>query len=82
MAIISRRLSYPGSFDTENDRGYLNWRLYGGGALIKVVDLAISTVFICVISKTWLIKRFMCKNTLIVFFNPLQSFRAILILFK
>ena len=44
MAIISRWLSYPGSFDRENDRGCLNWRLYGGGALIKVADSAISTV--------------------------------------
>ena len=27
---------YPGSFDRENDRECLNWRLYRGGALIKV----------------------------------------------
>ena len=42
MAIILRWLSYPGSFDRENDRECLNWRLYGGGALIKVADSAIS----------------------------------------
>lgn len=44
MAIIYRRRSYPGSFDRKNDRECLNWRLYAGGALIKVADSAISTV--------------------------------------
>ena len=47
MAIMLRWwLSYPGSFDRENDGGCLNWRLYGGGALTKVAVLAISTVLL------------------------------------
>ena len=43
--IILRLLSYPGSFDRENDPECLNWRLYAGGALINVAVSAISTVF-------------------------------------
>ena len=44
MAFLSSWRSYPGSFDRENDREGLNWRLYAGGALMKVADSAISTV--------------------------------------
>ena len=44
MVFLSRWHSYPGSFDRENDRECLNWRLYAGGALIEVADLVISTV--------------------------------------
>ena len=44
MAFLSRWLSYPGPFDRENDREYLNWRLYTGGALMKVADSVISTI--------------------------------------
>ena len=46
MAFLSRWHSYPGSFDRENDRECLNWRLYAGGALMEVADSAISTVVI------------------------------------
>ena len=44
MLIISRWRSYQGPFDRENDGKCLIWGLYAGGALMKVADLAISTV--------------------------------------
>ena len=52
MAFLSRWHSYPGSFDRENDRECLNWRLYAGSALVEVADLAISTVVIILVWKT------------------------------
>ena len=45
MAFLSRWPSYPGSFDRENDRECLNWRLYAGGVLMEVADSAINCIF-------------------------------------
>ena len=45
MAIIPRWRSYKETFYRESSRECLNWRSYEGGALIKVADSAISTVF-------------------------------------
>ena len=45
MAIIPRWRSYKEKFYRESSRECLNWRFYEGGALIKVADSAISTVF-------------------------------------
>ena len=45
MAIIPRWRSYKETFYRESSRECLNWRSYEGGALIKVADSAISTVY-------------------------------------
>ena len=45
MAIIPRCRSYRDTFDSKTSRECLNWRSYEDGALTKVADSAISTVY-------------------------------------
>ena len=46
MAIIPRWRSYKETFYRESSRECLNWRSYEGGALIKVADSVIFTVYL------------------------------------